>query len=99
MKKWFKGNCSATGIGSLPHATAKDALKVTKEELVTRMHDIFNDLHERADIDPSVIAEHSLITPACGMGGYRGMVPLAERVVRLTKEISDDLQAEYGLRE
>ncbi|MEE8390995.1 MAG: methionine synthase [Anaerolineae bacterium] len=52
-------------------------------------------LFERKGFDRRKLLPRSFITPACGTGTLS--VPVAERVMRLTRELSDQVQEEYGL--
>jgi len=53
-------------------------------------------LFERKGFDRRELLPRSFITPACGTGTLP--VPVAERVMRLTRALSDRVRDEYGLR-
>ncbi len=52
-------------------------------------------LFEQKGFDRRELLPRSFITPACGTGTLS--IPIAERVMRLTRELSDQVQEEYGL--
>ena len=52
-------------------------------------------LFERKGFDRRELLPRSFITPACGTGTLS--IPIAERVMRLTRELSDQVRKEYGL--
>jgi hypothetical protein len=52
-------------------------------------------LLERKGFDRAELLPRSFITPACGTGTLTA--PVAERVMRLTRELSDRVREEYGL--
>jgi hypothetical protein len=52
-------------------------------------------LFERKGFDRRKLLPRSFITPACGTGPLS--VPAAERAMRLTRELSDQVRDEYGL--
>ncbi len=52
---------------------------------------------ERKGFERQKLLPRSFITPACGTGTLS--VPVAERVMRLTRELSDRVRVEYGLAE
>ncbi|HEC36227.1 MAG TPA: methionine synthase [Anaerolineae bacterium] len=52
-------------------------------------------LFERKGFDRRELLPRSLITPACGTGTLS--IPVAERVMRLARQLSDRVRQEYGL--
>lgn len=52
-------------------------------------------LFERKGFDRRELLPRSFITPACGTGALP--VPVAERVMRLARQLSDQVREEYGL--
>ena len=52
-------------------------------------------LFERKGFDRQGLLAKALFTPACGTGTLA--LPVAERVMRLTRELSDRVREEYGL--
>ena len=52
-------------------------------------------LFERKGFDRQELLAKALFTPACGTGTLA--LPVAERVMRLTRELSDRVREEYGL--
>jgi len=74
-------------IGAEAETITLDGARETLEQALS--------LFERKGFDRRKLLPRSLITPACGTGTLS--IPVAERVMRLTRELSDQVREEYGL--
>ncbi|MBC7227562.1 MAG: methionine synthase [Thermoflexales bacterium] len=73
--------------------TSKEAFRETMESLVERLHGAM-DLLVRKGVPLEKILAASLVTPACGTGTLS--LELAERIFRLTAEVSAEMRRRYG---
>jgi len=88
IKKFMKrGGILAWGL--IPTSLPEDIERETAASLIARFQDYILDL-EALGIDPGIIRAQSLITPSCGAGSIS--LDLAEKVLRLTREVSDGLR-------
>lgn len=90
--KKFLENGGKIAWGIIPTHDKYKALNISIEELETIFVNAVNNLTKRG-INEKIIVENSLITPSCGAGTLENY--LAERVMRLTKELSDRLKERY----
>ena len=81
------------GWGLIPN-TGKAAETITLDEAWDALERALL-LFERKGFDRRELLPRSFVTPACGTGTLS--VPVAERVMRLTRELSDQVREEYGL--
>jgi hypothetical protein len=84
-----RGGIIAWGI--VPTLSADDIEKESAATLVDKWKDQVAQL-EALGMDPAVIHRQSFITPSCGTGPLS--VDLAEKVLKLTKSVSDVLRSE-----
>jgi len=85
-----RGGIIAWGI--VPTLLADDIEKESVETLTARWKELAGQL-EAIGIDADMIRQQSFITPSCGTGPLT--VDLAEKVLKLTKGVSDTLRSEY----
>jgi len=88
LKKFMeRGGILAWGL--IPTSLPEDIERETAASLIARFQDCILDL-EALGIDPGIIQAQSLITPSCGAGSIS--LDLAEKVLKLTREVSDGLR-------
>jgi methionine synthase II (cobalamin-independent) len=79
--------------GIVPTLNSDDIRKETVESLVARW-EAQSDVLEPMGFDRSAILAQTLITPACGTGSLA--IDLADKVLALTRKVSDTLRKKYG---
>jgi len=87
-----KGGILAWGI--VPTLNSDDIEKETAESLVARW-DAQSTAIEAFGFDRSAILAQTFITPACGTGSLT--IGLANKVLALTRQVSDTLRKKYGI--
>ncbi len=91
IKKFIAaGKILAWGI--VPTLNTEDIEKETTASLISRWNDQAQAI-ENLGFDRSTLRNQSLITPSCGAGSLP--VALAEKVVRLTREVSDGIRSSF----
>ncbi|MBN1813665.1 MAG: methionine synthase [Anaerolineae bacterium] len=80
--------------GLIPN-TGEEAETITLEKVREVLEQALQ-LFERKGFDRQELLAKALFTPACGTGTLT--VPVAERVMRLTRQLSDRVREEYNLR-
>ena len=68
----------------------KDALSNTSLEEIKQKFKEAKDLLIHKDLDKALLEEHSMISPSCGCGSLS--VELAQKAIKLTKELSESLK-------
>ena len=79
--------------GVIPN-TGEEAETITLDQARQALENALQ-LFERKGFDRQELLAKALFTPACGTGTLA--IPVAERVMRLTRELSDQVREEYGL--
>jgi hypothetical protein len=91
--KSFIANGGTLGFGIVP-STEDDFIRESKESLLKKFDEAVDCLTEKG-IDEQDLLAHTLITPACGVGGT--MSPEnATKALHMLKELSDDIKKIYG---
>jgi hypothetical protein len=80
--------------GLIPN-TGEEAEAITLDQARQTLENALQ-LFERKGFDRQELLAKAFFTPACGTGTLR--VPIAERVMRLTRELSDRVRQEYNLQ-
>jgi hypothetical protein len=79
--------------GLIPN-TGEEAETITLDQARQALDNALQ-LFERKGFDRQELLARAFFTPACGTGTLA--IPVAERVMRLTRELSDRVREEYGL--
>jgi len=82
------------GWGIVPTLDREAAGNETLDSLLARFEDGLERLLS-VGLDRTLLLRRALITPSCGMGGVL-TEPLAERVLVLLRELSEELRSRYG---
>ena len=82
------------GWGIVPTLDREAAARETVPSLALRFDDGIEQL-ARTGLDTDLLLRRALITPSCGAGGVLTR-PLAERVLRLLRELSSTSRCRYG---
>ena len=91
--KSFLARGGLIGWGIVP-TTSSELHKVNQKDLIKHLEDGISKLADKG-LDRELVSHQSLITPACGMGNLS--VKQAEKVMTLTKAISDHMRVKYSL--
>ena len=86
-----RGGMVAWGI--VPTLNAEDIEKENAASLTARFEEEVSSIAS-IGFDPKIVKEQSFITPACGVGSLT--LSLAERVLSLTREVSDSVRADLS---
>ena len=89
----FLDRGGALAWGLIPN-TGEEAASITLEAAYEKMHAVL-EIFERKGFDRERLLSRALLTPACGTGTLS--IPLAERAMRLTSQLSDRLRETYDL--
>jgi hypothetical protein len=92
--KQFMGSGGILAWGIVPTLNSDDIEKETVESLITRWETQSTAI-EALGFDKATILAQTFITPACGTGSLP--LDLANKVLVLTRQVSDTLRKKYGL--
>ena len=90
----FLAKGGSLGWGIVPTLDRESAAKETTDALLVRFDDGLEELAQKG-FDRELLLQRALITPSCGAGGVL-TVALAERVLRILRELSLRLRERHG---